>query len=73
MSELPPYAFVDLKAESFPFHVELIDPESKAVVWETWVQKAGAMWVPGRKETNAGRPVNVRLTFPDGEVVEMGS
>ena len=64
-------AFVDLAQSSFPFHVELLDAKTRTVVWETTVEGPGAMYVPGKSETNNGKPVDVRLTFPDGDVVEM--
>lgn len=65
-----PAEFVDLPESDFPFSIEFLDSESGRVVWGKRVEGPGALLVPGRRETNEGRPVRVRVTYPDGEVQE---
>ena len=65
-----PAQSVGLPESDFPFTIELLDSESGQVVWEKRVEGPGALMVPGRATTNEGRPVRVRVTYPDGEVQE---
>ena len=65
-----PAQFVDLPESDFPFTIEFLDAESGQVVWEKRVEEPGALMIPGRAYTNEGRPVRVRVTYPDGEVTE---
>lgn len=58
--------FTDLPADRFPFTVILLDAESGDGVWRTVVTGPGVIEVPGRNQINGGRPVRVRVEWPDG-------
>jgi len=60
-------AFRDLPRSAFPFVIELLNAESRQVVWSAEVAGPGALRIPGRDETG-GRPVAVRVTYADGTV-----
>jgi hypothetical protein len=66
-----PAKFRDLPASSFPFTMELLDVETREVCWSATADGPGVVRIPGKEETNGGKPVAVRVTFGNGEVVEM--
>jgi hypothetical protein len=60
--------FHDLPADSFPFRIEFLDRDG-VVVHQIEVDGPGGMHIPAL----SGRygPISTRITFPDGEVVEV--
>ena len=61
--------FTDLPARAFPFKVELLDAETREVVWSATSDGPGVMRIPGLGETGP-RPKAVRVTLADGTVQE---
>jgi hypothetical protein len=66
-----PAKFTDLPARAFPFKVELLDAETREVVWSATAAGPGALWIPGQDELGS-RPKVARVTFADGIVRESG-
>ena len=65
-----PLAFHDLPASSFPFTIEILDNATREVAWSEEVTGPGAVRIPGLDETGES-PKAVRLSFADGQVVEL--
>ena len=63
--------FSDLPADRFPFAVVLLDAATGEEVWRAVCTGPGVLDVPGRADTNRGRPVRVRLDWPDGTSTEV--
>lgn len=68
MTQLPA-VFRDLPADAFPFTMEILDADTREVVWAVTVDGPGAIRVPGLDETGPGRKI-ARITWADGSVVE---
>lgn len=64
-------AFIDVPPNDFPFDVEVLDVETRKVVWRVTVTGPGAVEFPGRDQTNNGKPVAVRVSYPDGTINEL--
>ena len=64
-----PHAFSDFPASAFPFTVELLQADTREVVWKTTVDGPGLLIVPGLDMTGPGRKI-ARITFADGTVQE---
>jgi hypothetical protein len=62
-----PVAFKDLPAAAFPFTIELLNADTREVVWTVTVDGPGVITVPGRDVTGPGRKI-ARITYPDGTV-----
>lgn len=71
MTDENPNVFIDLKKDDFPFLVELLDSETRAVVWSQLVEEPGALVVPSKNSLGVGH-LKVRLSFPDGTVETEG-
>lgn len=56
------YAFHDLSADSFPFVISYIDPETDEVIDTLTVEGPGTVHIPGREF-----PVDVKVEFANGE------
>lgn len=63
------YRSVDLPAAAFPFTVELLDAETRDVLWQVAVTDPGALRVPGKAELG-GRATTVRIKYADGTEAE---
>jgi hypothetical protein len=61
--------FHDFPADAFPFTVELLDAETREVVWSATADGPGAMRIPGSDELGP-RLKAARVTFADGTVQE---
>lgn len=62
--------FVDLPRNSFPLSIELIDAQTRETVWCELVHAPGAVRIPHFTDINNGKPVDVRVTFGDGDFLE---
>jgi hypothetical protein len=67
--EKPAVKFHDLPAAAFPFTVELLDAETREVVWTAVVDGPGTLRVPGPDELGP-RLKAARVTYADGTVEE---
>lgn len=65
MSEV---AFVDLPQDDFPFTIKGINADTKETIWELRVEGPGVLHIPGKP--NGVREVDIRLEYPDGQIVE---
>jgi hypothetical protein len=63
-----PVAFRDLPASAYPFTIEMLDAVTREVCWSVTAAAPGAVRIPGKHETNGGKPVACRVTFGNGEV-----
>jgi hypothetical protein len=74
MSAPTPFSFHDLPRSRYPFTMQLLDDQTREVVWELEVTGPGAIRIPGVQESNGGRPVAVRIRYADGteESAELG-
>jgi hypothetical protein len=61
--------FTDLPASAFPFKVELLDAETREVVWSATSDGPGVMRIPGPDELGP-RLKAARVTLADGTVME---
>ena len=68
MSESDEVKFVEVKPNDFPITLELLEPDTKEVLWSTIIEGPGALNVPGLAKLGVTH-VLPRLTYPDGEVV----
>ncbi len=70
-----PAAICDLPRKKYPFKVEYLHPHTQEVVDSTTVEAPApgtrnALYIPPLAKI-LGHPVDVRITFADGQVVEM--
>lgn len=65
MSTDLPFAFQDLKADSFPFTIEFFSREGM-LLDTIHVPGPGVIQIPGYGDQG---PVTVRMTLPDGRVI----
>jgi hypothetical protein len=66
-----PVKSADLPASAFPLTVEVLDAETREVVWSATADGPGAMRIPGPDELGP-RPKAARVTYADGTVQESG-
>jgi hypothetical protein len=64
-------SFCDLPASSSPLLIELLDASTRKIRWSVTVTCPGAVRIPGKHESNGGRPVAVRITSGDGKITEL--
>lgn len=65
-----------MPAESFPVEIAIHDLATLNLVWSTQVDRPELhelrpVYIPGKDQTNAGRPVLVRIRTADGEITEV--
>lgn len=73
MRDTPENLFHDLRPIDFPFVIEMLNPDTGAVVWDLTVGSPGVITIPSCREIGDGRPVGVRLRFPEGRWIEISA